>query len=112
MLSWKKYDKLTVQIYERRLNMGKYNFISKEAISKLDDVIGVSKLNDFLRRKEDEDKRKDTLIWVLAIVGTVAFIAAIAYLVYKFVAKSVDEDYEDFDEDFDDDFFDEDEVRA
>ena len=92
--------------------MGKYNFISKEAISKLDDVIGVSKLNDFLRRKEDEDKRKDTLIWVLAIVGTVAFIAAIAYLVYKFVAKSVDEDYEDFDEDFDDDFFDEDEVRA
>lgn len=92
--------------------MGKYNFISKEALSKLDDVIGVSKINEFLKKKEDDDKRKDTLIWVLAILGTVAAIAGIAYLVYKFVANNAEEDYEDFDEDFDDDFFDEDEVSA
>ena len=56
-----------------------------------------------LKKKEDE-KEKNTVLWVLAIIGAVAAVAGIAFAVYRFFAP----DYlEDFDDDFDDDFFDE-----
>ena len=46
-----------------------------------------------LKKKEDE-KEKNTVLWVLAIIGAVAAVAGIAFAVYL----------EDFEEDFDDDF--------
>ena len=53
-----------------------------------------------LKKKEDE-KEKNTVLWVLAIIGAVAAVAGIAFAVYRFFAP----DYlEDFEEDFDDDF--------
>ena len=55
-----------------------------------------------LKKKEDE-KEKNTVLWVLAIIGAVAAFAGIAFAVYRFFAP----DYlEDFEEDFDDDFYD------
>ena len=51
-----------------------------------------------LKKKEDE-KEKNTVLWVLAIIGAVAAVAGIAFAVYRFFAP----DYlEDFEEDFDD----------
>ena len=53
-----------------------------------------------LKKKEDE-KEKNTVLWVLAIIGAVAAVAGIAFAVYRFFAP----DYlEDFEEDFEDDF--------
>lgn len=80
-------------------------------MNKLEDMITASKLNDLLHKKED-DKAKNTVLWVLAIVGAVAAIAGIAYAVYKFFTPDYLEDFEeDFEDDFDDDFFsDEDEI--
>ena len=80
-------------------------------MNKLDDMIAASKLNELLHKKDDE-KAKNTLLWVLAIVGAVAAIAGIAYAVYKFFTPDYLEDFEeDFEDDFDDDFFsDDDEV--
>jgi len=53
------------------------------------------------RRILMEKKKSNKLLWVLAIIGCVAAVAAIAYAVYRFLTP----DYlEDFDEDFDDDF--------
>ena len=65
-----------------------------------------------LLHKKDDEKAKNTLLWVLAIVGAVAAIAGIAYAVYKFFTPDYLEDFEeDFEDDFDDDFFsDDDEV--
>ncbi len=58
-----------------------------------------------LKKKEDE-KEKNTVLWVLAIIGAVAAVAGIAFAVYRFFAP----DYlEDFDDDFDDYFEDEEE---
>ena len=72
-------------------------------MNKLEDMIAASKLNELLHKKDDE-KAKNTLLWVLAIVGAVAAIAGIAYAVYKFFTP-------DYLDDFDDDFFsDDDEV--
>ena len=58
-----------------------------------------------LKKKEDE-KEKNTVLWVLAIIGAVAAVAGIAFAVYRFFAPDYLEDFEeDFDDEFDDDFF-------
>lgn len=81
-------------------------------MTKIEEILAATKLNDIMH-KRDEDKAKNTVLWVLAIVGAVAAVAAIAYAVYCFFTPDYLEDFEeDFDDDFDDDFFsDEDEVQ-
>lgn len=72
-------------------------------MAKLDEVLELVKKNEFLKKKENE--KKNCLLWILAIVGTVAVIAGIAYAVYRYMTP----DYlDDFDDDFDDDFEDDD----
>ena len=77
-------------------------------MSKVEELIAETKLNELLRKKED-DKQKNTVLWVLAIVGAVAAVAGIAYAVYRFFTPDYLEDFEeDFEDDFDDDFFNDD----
>ena len=79
-------------------------------MSKVEEIIAESKLSDLLKRNEDE-KQKNTVIWVLAIIGAVAAVAGIAYAVYRFFTPDYLEDFEDdFDDDFDDYFSEEDQV--
>lgn len=75
-------------------------------MNKVEEMLSASKLNEILR-KRDDDKIKKTILWILAIVGIVVAVAGIAYAVYRFFAP----DYlEDFEEDFEDEYFDEEEV--
>lgn len=70
------------------------------------------KIEDLLAalKKKEEEKQKNTVLWVLAIVGAVAAVAGIAFAVYHFFAPDYLEDFEeDFDDDFDDYFEDEEE---
>lgn len=65
------------------------------------------KLNDLLGKKEKEEEKKkcNVVLWVLAIVGAIAAIAAIAYAVYHYLKPDYLEDFEDeFEDDFEDDF--------
>ena len=79
-------------------------------MSKVEELIAESKLSDLLKKNEDE-KQKNTVIWVLAIIGAVAAVAGIAYAVYRFFTPDYLEDFEDdFDDDFDDYFSEEDQV--
>ena len=79
-------------------------------MSKVEELIAETKLNDLLRRN-NSDKQKNTVVWVLAIIGVVAAVAAIAYGVYRFFTPDYLEDFEDdFDDDFDDYFSEEDQV--
>lgn len=74
---------------------------------KLEDMIAESKLKEILHKNEAE-KQKNAVVWVLAIIGAIAGIAAIAYAVFRFVTPDYLEDFEDdFDDDFDN-YFDED----
>ena len=80
--------------------MGRFENVGKDALSKVEDLMNAAKLNDLLTKKQDDEKKKNTILWVLAIVG------AIAYAVYKFFTPDYLEDFEDdFDDDFDDDYF-------
>ena len=77
-------------------------------MTKVEDLIAASKLSELLHKKEDEHQ-KNTVLWVLAIVGAVAAVAAIASAVYCFFTPDYLEDFEeDFEDDFEDDFFNDD----
>ena len=72
-------------------------------------MVKVEELLEALK-KRDEDKNKNTVLWVLAIIGAVAAVAGIAYAVYRYFAPDYLEDFEDDFEDDDDfdDFFEDD----
>ena len=70
---------------------------------KLEEIMTTSRLHDLLSKKDDE-KAKNTVLWILAIVGTVTAVAGIAYAVYRFFTPDFFE--EDFEEEFEEDFFD------
>ena len=79
-------------------------------MERIEEMVSATKLNEILRRRDD-DKIKKTILWVLAIVGTVAAIAAIAYGVYRYFAPDYLEDFEeDFEDDFEDEYFEEDDI--
>ena len=75
----------------------------KVPIMSLNNLLQNEKIEDLLAalKKKEDEKEKNTVLWVLAIIGAVAAVAGIAFAVYRFFAP----DYlEDFEEDFDDDF--------
>lgn len=74
--------------------------------SKIEEFLNTAKLNELLHKKELEEKNKNTIFIVLAVIGAVAAIAGIAYAVYKYCTPDYLEDYEpdDYSDSFDDDF--------
>ena len=46
-------------------------------MSKIDELIATTKLNDLINKKEEE-KASKTVLWILAVIGAVAAVAAIA----------------------------------
>lgn len=76
---------------------------------KFDDLVNNAKINQILNKNKADEERKNCLVWVLAIIGAVACMAAIAYAVYRHVTPRYlddfdgDFDYDEFDDDFEDD---------
>lgn len=63
--------------------------------------------------KTENEKKANTLLWVLAIIGAIAAVAGIAYAVYRYMTPDYLDDFDDeFDDDFEDDFFDDEEDEA
>lgn len=62
-----------------------------------------------LTRKNDKEKRSNTLIIVFAIIGAAAVIGVVCYLIYRFMKPDY---FEDYDDDYDDDEYEEDEDTA
>lgn len=80
-------------------------------MSKMGEMVSATKLGEVLE-KRDSAKIKKTILWVLAIVGAIVAIAAIAYAVYRFVTPNYLKDFEeDFEDDFEDDYFDGEEIQ-
>lgn len=93
--------------------MNRFDAMSKEAMSKLEDLMNSSRVNELLHKKDQEEKKKNCILWILAIIGAVAAVAGIAYTVYRFFTPDYLEDFEDdFDDDFDDDFFEDEKSEA
>ena len=70
----------------------------------------MTKLNDLLKKNEEEERKASKVIWVFAVIGIVAAIIAAAYGIYRFFKPDYLDDFEDeFEDEFEDDFFDDDE---
>lgn len=70
----------------------------------------IKELKDYFNKKEEAEKRNNTIIWVFAIIGVIAAVAGIAYALYRYFTPDYLEDFEDdFDDEFEDDFFEDDE---
>ena len=78
-------------------------------MSKLEELLATSKLKDILHKSGIEvkkEKKSNPVVVVLAVVGVVLTMAAIAYAVYRYFTPDYLDDFEDDfeDDDFDDDF--------
>lgn len=86
MKNMKKWDELVEYLHDK-------NLLNKDCCK--DEI------------KSDNEKKCNTLLWVMAIVGAIAAVAAIAYAVYRYMTPDYLDDFDDeFDDDFEDDFFD------
>ncbi len=66
----------------------------------------IKELKDYFNKKEEAEKRNNTIIWVFAIIGVIAAVAGIAFLLYRYFTPDYLEDFDDdLDDDFEDDFF-------
>ncbi len=80
-------------------------FFSKDSVSeKINDLIAQTKLNDLIHRKE---KKNNGIVIALAIIGSVAAVAVIAFLVYKWVNPKYIAEFDDLE---DEDDIDEDDI--
>ena len=52
----------------------------KEILNKLDEIMDNAGVNELLGRKHEEEK-KNSILWIFAVIGAVAAVAAIAYAV-------------------------------
>ena len=90
-----------------RFDRDRFDQMGKEALSRVEELMNSSRINELLHKREEDEKKKNCILWVLAIIGAVA---AVAYAVYRFFTPDYLEDFEDdFDDDFDDDFFEDEE---
>ena len=93
-----------------RFDRERFDAMGKEALSRVEELMNASKLNELIHKREEDEKKKNCILWVFAIIGAVAAVAGIAYAVYRFFTPDYLEDFEDdFDDDFDDDFFEDEE---
>ncbi len=79
------------------------------------DILAASKINEILRKDEEEAemKKKSPIVTVLAVIGAVVAVACIAFAVYKYFTPDYLDDFDDGD-DFDDDddlFEDEEDIK-
>ena len=92
------------------MSMNRFDAMGREARDRVEEIMNSTRLHDFLHRKEEEEKQKNCILWILAIIGVVAAGAAIAYCVYRFFTPDYLEGFvDDFEDDFDDDFFEDEE---
>jgi NADH:ubiquinone oxidoreductase subunit K len=74
--------------------------------NKVEELLNTAKLNELLHKKELEEKNKNTIVIVLAIIGAIAAVVGIAVAVYKYLAPDYLDDFDSDDmyDNFDDDF--------
>ena len=76
-------------------------------------IMNVNKIEELIAalKKKDDEEQKNTVLWVLAIIGAVAAVVGIAFAVYRYFTPDSLEDFDsDLDNDFED-YFEDEEVK-
>ena len=77
------------------------------SVNKLEDLLNAMKLGELMNKKNE--KKHSTFVVVLAIIGAVISVAAIAYAVYKHFSPDYLEDFDD--EEYEEDDFDDEDIE-
>jgi hypothetical protein len=80
------------------------------AKSRIDDIIEMTRINELLDKRAAANAKKpsNVILWILAVIGAIAAVACISFLVYRYMTPAFEDDYYDDDfDDFEDDFEDE-----
>lgn len=108
MIELSERMKGNMKIWDELVDMKKVNELlakKDEELSKLYKLLGKK---EAVVQEEEEDKKFNALVWILAIIGVIVAVAGICYVVYRYFSP----DYlDDFDDDFDEEFDDEDETE-
>lgn len=74
--------------------------------NKLEELLNTAKISELLHKKELEEKNKNAIVIVLAVIGAIAAVIGISYAVYKHLTPDYldDLDADDMYDNFDDDF--------
>lgn len=95
-----------------RFDRERWDTMGKEALSRVEELMNTSRINELIHKREEDEKKKNCILWVLAIIGAVAAVAGIAYAVYRFFTPDYLEDFEDdFCDDFDRYFFEDEKAK-
>ena len=78
-----------------RFDRDRFDQMGKEALSRVEELMNSSRINELLHKREEDEKKKNCILWVLAIIGAVAAVAGIAYAVYRFFTPDYLEDFDD-----------------
>ena len=76
-------------------------------------IMNVNKIEELIAalKKKEVEEQKNTVLWVLAIIGAVAAVVGIAFAVYRYFTPDSLEDFDsDLDNDFED-YFEDEEVK-
>lgn len=71
--------------------------------NKIDDFLNAIKIGELMHKKNPMEKKRHTVVCILAIIGAIAAVAAIAYAVYRYMNPDYLEDFDDDFEEFEDD---------
>ncbi len=85
-----------------------------DVVSKIEDIIETTRINELLDKREAANAKRpsNVILWILAVIGAIAAVATISFLVYRYMTPAFEDDYYDDDfDDFEDDFEDEDFVK-
>ena len=74
-----------------RFDRERWDTMGKEALSRVEELMNTSRINDLIHKREEDEKKKNCILWVLAIIGAVAAVALLPVSSYRpaaFVVQS------------------------
>ena len=53
-----------------RFDRDRFDAMGKEALSRVEELMNSSRINELLHKREEDEKKKNCILWVLAIIGS------------------------------------------
>ena len=69
-----------------RFDRDRFDQMGKEALSRVEELMNSSRINELLHKREEDEKKKNCILWVLAIIGAVEAVGNKKILVVGFDA--------------------------
>ena len=55
-----------------RFDRERLDAMGKEALSRMEELMNTSRINELIHKREEDEKKRNCILWILAIIGAVA----------------------------------------